>query len=184
MDVVIRSTRAAQLVFWAGLLMLAGASLQARAEAPLGNEAISEAQVKAAFLFNFTMFVHWPATSEERLTIGIAGDDAFADVVAGTVRGRNVKGRDIHTRRLASGEDPAGCDVVFVGPMSARAAAELIRRVRGPVLMVGETVQFLRDGGMVRLYVEDSKVRFQLNQKNAEAAGLRLSSQMMTLATR
>ena len=63
-------------------------------------------------------------------------------------------------------------------------AAELMQRVRGPVLTVGETVQFLRDGGMVRFYVENNKVRFQISQKNAEAAGLKISSQLLMLAAR
>ena len=59
-----------------------------------------------------------------------------------------------------------------------------MQRVRGPVLTVGETTQFLRDGGMVRFFVEDNNVRFQINQKNAEAAGLKISSQLLMLAVR
>jgi hypothetical protein len=52
------------------------------------------------------------------------------------------------------------------------------------VLTVGENPEFLRDGGMVRLYVENSRVRFQISQKNAEAAGLKISSQLLMLAAR
>ena len=59
-----------------------------------------------------------------------------------------------------------------------------LQRMRGAVLTVGESTRFLRSGGMVRLYVEGQKVRFQVNQKNAEAAGLKLSSQLLTLAAR
>ena len=61
-------------------------------------------------------------------------------------------------------------------------AAELMQRIRGPVLTVGETVQFLRDGGMVRFYIENNKVRFEISQKNAEQAGLKVSSQLLMLA--
>ena len=49
---------------------------------------------------------------------------------------------------------------------------------------MGESVQFLRDGGMVRFYVEKNKMRFQISQKNAEAAGLKVSSQLLALAAR
>ena len=47
-----------------------------------GNEPESAAQVKAAFLFNFTKFVEWPEPSDGSLIIGIAGDDDFAEIVA------------------------------------------------------------------------------------------------------
>ena len=74
--------------------------------------------------------------------------------------------------------------MLYVGVMRPRDAAELMQRVRGPVLTVGETAQFLRDGGMVRFYLQNNKVRFQINQKNAEAAGLKVSSQLLALAAR
>ena len=59
-----------------------------------------------------------------------------------------------------------------------------MQRVRGPILTVGETAQFLREGGMVRFYLQNNNVRFQINQKNAEAAGLKVSSQLLALAAR
>lgn len=145
---------------------------------------VSDAQVKAAFLFNFAIFVQWPEPNHGPLVIGIAGDDAFAEIVAQTVRGRNANARELQTRRLAIGDDPAGCHIVFMGALRAHDAAALMRSIHGPVLTVGETAQFLREGGMVRFYVESNKVRFQISQKTAEAAGLKVSSHVLTLAAR
>jgi YfiR/HmsC-like len=153
-------------------------------EGRYAQDPVGEGQVKAAFLFNFAKFVQWPASEDGLLIIGIVGDDAFAEIVAKTVKGRSISGRELQTRRLALGDDPSGCHVLFVGVMRPSDAAELIRRVRGPVLTVGESVQFLRDGGMVRFYVEKNKMRFQISQRNAEAAGLKVSSQLLTLAAR
>jgi len=145
---------------------------------------VTDSQVKAAFLFNFASFVKWPGTADGPVVIGIAGDDAFAQLVTETVRGRNVNGRGFETRRLTGADDPAGCHILFVAVMRPHDATELMHRVRGAVLTVGETAQFLRDGGMVRFYIENKKVRFQINQKNAETAGLKISSQLLALAAR
>jgi hypothetical protein len=153
-------------------------------EGPLEQNPVGEAQVKAAVLFNIAKFVQWPGRTDSPLTIGIVGDDAFADVVATTVKGERINSRELVTRRLATGDDPAGCHVLFVGAIPARDAAEVLHRARGPVLTVGESVRFLRDGGMVRFYVENKKIRFEISQKNAEAAGLKVSSQLLTLAAR
>lgn len=146
------------------------------------TQAFEENQVKAAFLFNFAKFVEWPATDSGPLVIGVAGDEALQQVIDRAVRGRALKGREMATRRLSRSDDPSTCHVVFFASSLQRDANEMLQRTHGPILTVGETVQFLRDGGMVRLYIENNRVRFQINQKNAEAAGLKISSQLMTLA--
>jgi hypothetical protein len=145
---------------------------------------VADGQVKAAFLFNLAKFVQWPTPGAGPLVIGVAGDHTFADVVGQTVLGRNVDGRAFETRRLASGDDPSGCAIVFIGAMHSRDEDDWLQRIRGPVLTVGESAHFLRTAGMVRLYVEDRRVRFQVNQKSAEAAGLKISSQLLMLAAR
>lgn len=170
-------------VVLAGVLMLVLTGPGWRAQTLAAAE-VSEAQVKAAFLMNFTKFVEWPAPSEGPLVICIAAADAFAEIVTETVRGRNFNGRQFQARRLASRDDPSDCHVVFVGAIPPEDANELMRRVQGPVLTVGETVQFLRDGGLVRFYLEkNNRVRFQISQKNAEAKGLRISSRLLVLAS-
>jgi hypothetical protein len=145
---------------------------------------LGDSQVKAAFLFNIAKFVEWPNAAASSLMIGIAGDNAFADVVARTVLGRSVNGRSVETRRLTGGDDPSGCDIVFIGTMRSHEEDDWLQRVRGSVLTVGETTRFLRSGGMVRLYAEGQRIQFQVNQKNTETAGLKLSSQLLTLAAK
>ena len=173
-------SRAWRPALLAGVLALVIPGLARGATVEAG--AVSAEQVKAVFLLNVAKFVQWPAPAAGPIVVGIAGDDAFTEIVARTVQGRSINGRELQTRNLATGDDPSGCQVLFVGAMAPRDAAEFLRRVRGPVLTVGETVQFMRDGGMVRFYVENNNVRFQINQKNAEAASLKISSQLLSLA--
>jgi hypothetical protein len=165
----------------AGVLALVVPGLAWQAETLAAAE-VTDAQVTAAFLMNFTKFVEWPAGSNGSLVICIAGDDALAEIAAETMRGHSFNGREFQTRRLASRDDPSGCQVLFVGAIRPQDAAELMQHVNGPMLTVGETVQFLRDGGMVRIYVENRKMRFQISQKNAEAKGLKVSSRLLMLA--
>jgi hypothetical protein len=175
--------RAMRPVLLAGALACTLSGLAADS-ARLEARQIGDTQVKAAFLFNLAKFVQWPTDAAEPMVIGIAGDKAFADVVAQTVFGRKVNGRNLETRRLSGGDDPSGCDIVFIADMRSHDEDEWLQRVRGPALTVGESTRFLRNGGMVRLYAEGQKIRFQVNQKNTETAGLKLSSQLLTLAAK
>jgi hypothetical protein len=163
------------------VLVLAAPSATANDAPALRAE---ETQVKAAFLFNFAKFTNWPVPPDGPLVIGIAGDPAFAEVVERVVKGRTVNGRELVARRHHEGQDLVGCHVLFIGEPHRRDISTWLARVRGPVLTVGETPGFLRDGGMVRLYVENNRVRFQISQKNAEAVGLKISSQLLMLAAR
>ena len=67
---------------------------------------------------------------------------------------------------------------VFEAPWPAQAPLKPAAEVplKSFEFTADESTRFLRSGGMVRLYAENQKLRFQVNQKNAETAGLKLSS--------
>lgn len=144
---------------------------------------VAATQVKAAFLFTFIKFVQWPA-AEAPLVIGVAGDNELAVTLARAVAGRTVDGRAVEVRKLGSHADPDGYHVLHLGGLDDDAAAALLARVRGPVLTVGETVRFLRDGGMVRIFIDDQRLRFQVNRGRADQVGVKISAQALSLAAK
>jgi hypothetical protein len=178
----VRAARAWRAAVVVGVLALAAAMPAAATDSAATQ--IDEGQMKAAFLFNFAKFVQWPASQEGPLVIGVAGDEAFSTLVQRLIEGRTVNGRDVATRKLGRGDDPAGCHILFIASYLQRESTAMLQRTPRSVLTVGETAQFIRDGGMVRFYVDDHRLRFQIDQKNAEAAGLKVSSQLLTLAAR
>jgi hypothetical protein len=147
-------------------------------------QALEEEQAKALFLFNFARFVQWTDEGMGTIVISVAGDDRLADVTETMVRGRTIDGRAVAVRRLRHADDPAGSHVLYVASSRQREDAEILRRTRSGVLTVGETVQFLRDGGIIRIFVENRRVRFQVNPTSLAAAGLKVHSQLLSLAAR
>lgn len=161
----------------AALLLLGNPGVQAEHRA-------DEYHVKAAFLFNFAKFVSWDGASGQAIVIGIAGDDPFGAILDATVRGKTVGGRLYEVRRFASGEQVQGCHILFVSSSEKRRFRDLVRQAGPGVLTVGEIPQFVREGGIVGFYLEGNRVRFQINAKAAEDAGVRIHSQLMSLAAR
>ena len=49
-------------------------------------------------------------------------------------------------------------------------------------LTVGESESFARENGMVNFVFENDKVRFEINMKPVEQAGLKMSAQLQKLA--
>jgi len=170
---VVRATVLAAC-FW-----LAGAGIP---HAALPQDQVDEGQLKAAVLFNFTKFVQWPP-QQGPIVIGLAADDGFGDQLTRMAKGRQINGRDLVVRYLESDDDARACQMVFVSEGAARRAGAILRRVAGSaVLTVGESQGFLADGGHIRMYLEQNRIRFQINAANAERAGLKISAQLMTLS--
>ena len=161
------------------LLALGAGTGYAQSPTPL------EYKVKGAFLLNFAKFVKWPAgafaSADSPIVIGIAGPDPFGPVLDQLVSGETIGGRPILVTRLQPRDDPARCQLLFVARQAD--AAGLLQRVDGaPVLTVGETDDFADDGGIIRLLIENNKVRFEVNRAAAQRARLAISSQLLKLA--
>lgn len=158
----------------------------ARAEPNVGS-APKEPAVKAAFLYNFTKFIDWPAAAFDRtdapFTIAILGPTPIAAELEQAVRGRKVGGREVIVRRCRTATEAAVAQMVFVAADDAT-VRELLQRVDGrPVIVVGESERFLRQGGTIAfLFEADNKVRFSINMTAADRGGLRISAQLQKLA--
>jgi hypothetical protein len=170
--------RASPLIVLATIASLLAPRLSAAAA-----ERVDEYQVKAAFLFNFARFVSWP-DSTGPLVIGIAGEDPFGRVLDDTIRGKVVSGRPLQVRRLGDADDISGCHILFVSPSEQRRVRDVIRRAGRGVLTVGEGPEFTRLGGAIHLFRDGSRVRFHINAQAAEASGIKIHSQLMSLAAR
>ena len=161
------------------------ATVSANAEAPQGSRMTDEYQVKAAFLYNFAKFVQWPASDDKArpFTMCVFGDDAFVVVLQQIAGGKSVQGRDLVVRTVSAEEEARACQILFIGEAEARHTRDLLAVATGwAVLTVGETMPFLRDGGLVRFYVEGNRLRFQINVEGVQQAGLKVSSQLLGIA--
>jgi len=174
----VRQTALASLI---ALAVMGACAVRSAADASL------EYRVKAAFLYNFAKFVTWPAqvfpAPDAPLVFCLAGDDPFEELLDVTTKDRKVEGRPILVRRLPADAQLAGCHLVFSSETDGARVAHVLQRAAGAgALTVGEAQDFLPQGGMIRLLVEEGKVRFDISTRSAEQAGLRVSSQLLKLA--
>lgn len=170
------------------LAVLSAAVAAALLVSPIGAQTVDsiENDVKAAFLFNFTKFVKWPPTAftgtSDPINVCAAGDAAVMRAVDRAVSGERVDGRPL--RFVAQlPDDPASCHVLYVGRGSGDRAVRLaLAAATAPVLTVGESPHFLERGGMIAFVVEDRRVRFDIDLRAAERAGLTVSSKLLRVA--
>jgi len=155
---------------------------------PLHAEVAKEYQLKAAFLYNFTKFVEWSpgrfADETSPIVIGVFGANPFGSELEAAVAGRTVNRRPITVRMLANADEARSVHVVFVDTTGEAGLEELLAAAReAGVLTVGESPQFAARGGIINFTIEGDRVRFEINQAAGERAGLRISAQLLKLAT-
>jgi YfiR/HmsC-like len=147
----------------------------------------SEYHVKAAFLFHFVQLVDWPAGSlgndADPVTVCTIGKDPFHGDLEATLAGQSVGPRSFRIQHLKSPDDFQGCHVLFVGKHEAARLSRLLLDLKdGPILTVGESDDFVQQGGMIGFLLVENKVRFEINLQAAERANLKISSRLLLLA--
>jgi len=154
------------------------------AEAPVSREY----QIKAAFLYNFTKFVEWPpqrfVPDDRPIVIGVLGGNPFGDELANTLRDRKVNGRAFVIKAIVLASEATAVDLLFVPAGEEPHLAGALASINGAgVLTVGESAQFATLGGAITFTVNADKVRFEINRVASKQAGLKISSQLLKLAS-
>jgi hypothetical protein len=147
-----------------------------------------ETSIKAAVVGNFPKFVEWPPTAFASRTapfvVAIIGDDALAGAIDAVFAGRRLADRPITVVRVSRLEDLSTCHLLYVAASEERRLDAVLKALQGrAILSVGDLSRFAQRGGMIGLVVDDDRVRFEINERAARASGLRLSANLLRLAT-
>ncbi len=149
---------------------------------------VEEAELEAAYLYNYFKFVVWPSgalpSPGAPLVLCIYGR-AHASEAIEALDGKPAQGHPIRVDRLSRGDSLGSCHVVYVNSSESPYLSPLLRAVAGrPALTVSAIPGFAAAGGMIGFVKEDNRLRFEINTASAAAVGLRISSQLLKLATR
>lgn len=148
---------------------------------------VEEYQVKAAFFYHFARFIEWPvekfSSEQTPFRVCIVGKNPFEGELKKLLKGKTVHNRSFALMSDMSDSQLDQCHVVFVGDVSSDRSITVTRAFRGKsVLTIGEGDDFIQHGGMIRLFVENSKVRFAINPQATQQAHLNVSSKLLRLA--
>ena len=176
---------------WRVWRILAGAALLAGLVAATceraGAAAPREYQIKAVFLFNFAKFIEWPAEvfkGDAPFSICILGTDPFGESLDILVSKQVVQGRSIIAHRFTDLGARPTCHILFVNNTSGKPSLEAVFADLGPapILTVGDHENFTQQGGCLRFFIAEDRVRFEISLKALERSRLKASSRLLSVA--
>lgn len=148
----------------------------------------NEAELKAAFLYNFIKFTEWPAdemaNKSEPFVIGVLGKDPFGATLDKTVEGESIHQKPIVIRRFSRMDESVGkSQVLFISASEENNLAAILSLLdRHAVLTISEIENFAQRGGVIKLKKESNKIVFDINVDAAKRAGLAMHAQLLKLA--
>jgi hypothetical protein len=142
-----------------------------------------EYQVKAAFLYNIAKFVQWPGIeADEFLTLGILGEDPFGGILD-ELQGKRVQGKKIAVKRFKSYKNLRKIHMLFISSNEKENLSQILQAIKGSeILLIGDTEGFAQKGVSINFFLDQQKVRFEINVDAASRAGLKISSNLLKLA--
>jgi hypothetical protein len=145
---------------------------------------VSEYQVKAVFLFNFSQFVSWPPAAFGRgdspLVIAVLGHDPFGADLDAVVNGEHVGERPLMVRRYNDVSEIKDCHILFIDRSEARQLPAIVQALRGrSILTVSDIEDATRSGVMIDLIKDSDRIRLRINVAATREGGLTLSSKLL-----
>jgi hypothetical protein len=145
---------------------------------------VSEYQLKAVFLFNFTQFVEWPAAAlphdNAPFVIGVLGRDPFGALLDDVVRGEKQNGHPLAIERYRSVAEIRDCQILFIPASELAHFAEIHGALAGrSVLTVTDADGPTPRGVIIALVRREDRIRLRIDLEAAKASNLTISSKLL-----
>lgn len=142
-----------------------------------------EQRVKSAFLFNFAKFVSWPpgklAGATDPIVYCVLEREPLAPTLQDALSGKSVDSHPLVLRRVIRPEEMRDCHIAYLGTAEV---SRLPALAGSAVLSVYDSDAPQRNG-TIRFYLDERKVRFEINAAGAEREGLQISSRLLGVAS-
>lgn len=154
------------------------------------NDAWSRTVEKQKFLavltFNITSFTSWPEQtfnqSKESLNLCVFGNNVVQQSFE-KIDNKVVHSKTIHIINLLKLRHLTRCQVLYLSGPDPNIIEPLLQEIKGlPILTVGESMGFLKSGGMVGLENINGKIQLTINLTMIKLSKLEVDSRLLNLA--
>ncbi|HKC66759.1 MAG TPA: YfiR family protein [Bacteroidia bacterium] len=147
---------------------------------------ISKAQeydTKALYIYSISKYIFWPGTiNHDKFTIGIIGQSKLNDALATHMYGKKVHGLPVIVEPYNPGAGKFYHVVVIVENKQQEFYKNSKHLQGQPVLIIEENQTQALAGAHVFIYPDGDKIKFRLNEKQIQKAGLNVSGMLIKLA--
>lgn len=153
---------------------------------PFISPAIAQTQpeyaMKAAFVYNFTLFTQWPTLPNNTLTICTLESDTLHYELE-KFKDHQPHGATLAIRKISQLETIKDCQAVFISEHDKHRFSVISSLIQNaPVLTITDVPELANKGMVITIKIENKRIVFEVNTLAAKKANLHLSSKLLSLA--
>ncbi len=141
-----------------------------------------EANLKAAFIYNFTKYIDWDLANQDEFIIGVIGSHPIIESLKEIAASKTVNDKKIVILYFSKPNDITFCNILFISSATPYSLASILSKTDKRTITVSEENGFAEQGTAFNFKIENDKLKFEANVKSIIATGLKASSQLLKLA--
>lgn len=141
-------------------------------------------KIKVIFIYNFTKYIEWPVDYKTGdFVIGVLGETSVIDELIILAQTKTVGVQKCVVKKFKSAKEITKCHMLYVPQDMSESFTDVLSKTKGmPTLLITEKEGFAKKGAIINFVSVDNKQKFELNRANASKCGLKVSSNLSTLA--
>ncbi|MFW5699331.1 MAG: YfiR family protein [Bacteroidota bacterium] len=148
-----------------------------------GQTGIPKAQ--SMFIYNFSRLVEWPAGQKSGdFVIGVVGNSNVYSEIQTFTAGKKVGNQSITVKQFNDFEDVTPSHILFVSYSKSSKLEDALSGISNGTLIITEKRNMLADGAVINFLIESDKLKFELDDANAQKMGLKVSSSLQNMAVK
>jgi len=148
------------------------------------NGQYNENIIKAAYIERITRFIDWPVKdstlSVDRFVLGVFGETQFYNTLTGIFKEKLIKNHKVTIISIEKPEQLNTCNICYLSEKAKPLISKFVNAANSSsVLLFSETTDFCKAGVHINFYIEDEKLKFEINEKSLTSAGFKVSYLLM-----
>ncbi len=140
--------------------------------------------IQTAYIYNFAKFIKWPSDIKNRdsFNVCIYGDADFEGKL-NKLDQKPLGKKKISVSRVDTKEEIQNCQMLILPSVGDSKLAELTAWAKKHhIVTISDTEGYANRGVMINFYLENKKVRFEINHQKAKNANINISSKLLRVA--
>jgi hypothetical protein len=144
--------------------------------------------LKAGYIEKFTHFIEWPDATGIRdstgvFSITVIGEDKYGGAIEKLFSKVKVKNRRVRVSHISSVDESDECMILVVPESAKTRLDEILNHTAGkPVLTIGDTRGFGKKGVIINMFIDQNRIRYEINKTALDKSGLQISSFLLASA--
>lgn len=149
------------------------------------GQSYTENEIKAAYIKNIIQFVTWPENKDvtREFIIVLTGKSEFNIAFENFFKNMSINDRTIKIITIYNPHNIINCDILFINKTSKDKFDNYIKKaILYNSLVISDSEGYAKKGSHINFYIENQKVKFEINLTKAVDDGFYIQSLLLDYA--